>query len=63
MIITQDLLEMLFEESGGDFDAWVASSGYSAGWTDQQIYNALPEDIQALIGDIVMNASWYHGGM
>lgn len=64
-MLSQDILMMLFEELGdeGAFDAWVASSGYNAGWSDETIYNALPDYIKEACGDIVMNESWYHGGM
>ena len=60
-------LEMLFgelgEEIGMTLDQWVEQSGYTESWTDQQIYNALPAGIQALILDIGMNWSWLHDGM
>ena len=65
--LTQDILEMLFDELGEEvgmtFSQWVASSGYTSSWTDQQIYNALPAGIQAYVLDIGMNWSWLHDGM
>lgn len=66
-MLTPDLLQMLFEELGEelgyDFEAWALEVGYLDTWTDQQIYNALPDLIKLEVGDIVMNSSWYHGGM
>ena len=62
-MITQDILKMLFDEVGMSFSDWASSSGYSDSWSDEKIYNELPKEIQEEIGDIVMNASWYHHGM
>ncbi len=68
--LTQELLEMFFEELGEDLDTpmtfaeWASNVGYDpTSWTDQQIYNALPAGIKAYILDIGMNWSWLHGGM
>ena len=65
--LTQEILEMLFDELGEDvgmtWDEWVASTGYTSSWTDQQIYNALPDGIKAYILDMGMNWSWLHHGM
>ena len=62
-MITEDILKMLFEEYGESYEAWVASSGYAADWSDRRIYDALPGDLQALLGDFGINASWMHHGM
>ena len=68
-MLTQEILEMLFDELGEDletpmtFAQWVAATGYTSSWTDQQIYNALPSGIQAYILDMGMNWSWLHDGM
>lgn len=62
MFFDEEMLSMLFEETGLDFDAWSAQYDYSS-MSDQEIYAALPPDIQNLCGDLGLNASWYHGGM
>lgn len=59
----QDTLMMLFEELGFDFDEWAASSNYNPSMSDEEIYDLLPDDIKAYCSDLVMNTSWYHGGM
>ena len=62
-MFTQAILEMLFDELGGDFEAWVDEVGYNSAWTDQQIYEALPDEFLPYLGDFGLNASWMHGGM
>ena len=61
-IFDEETLMMLFDELGLDFDAWITDSGYTAEWSDQQIYSALPEDIIAALGDFGIEASWMHEG-
>ncbi len=63
-MLTYELLGELFAEFEDlDLATWIANSGYNSEWTDAQIYNALPNDIKALVADIVMNESWYHEGI
>ena len=66
-MLTQEILEMLFDELGEEigmtYAEWASSSGYTSSWTDQQIDNALPAGIQAYILDMGMNWSWLHDGM
>ena len=61
-MFTEDILKMLFEETGEDFATWAADNDYE-NMSDQDIYAALPGDIQGLCGDIGLNASWMHDGM
>ena len=61
--LNEDLLKYLFGELGLDFDEWADMYPLWTTWTDQQIYNALPQDVKDELGDILMNYSWYHGGM
>ena len=62
--LTQDILEMLFDELGLNFLEWQSDTGYnSETWTDQMIYSALPGDIKDLIAEMGMNWSWLHDGM
>ena len=61
-MFTEEILMMLFDELGFDFEEWAAQYDY-ANMTDQEIYNALPAEIKALCGDFGLNASWMHGGM
>ena len=67
MILTEDILRDLFyellEESGMTFDDWVTESGYTSEWSDKQIYDELPDFIKEWVGDLLINYSWYHGGM
>ncbi len=63
MIFDEETLLFLFDETGMDFDEWVANTGYDEGWTDQQIYNALPSEILGVLPEIGINVSWLHGGM
>ena len=62
-MFTEEILKMLFEETNSDFNAWAAEVGYNSEWTDQRIYNALPENILPMLGEIGLNASWMHNGM
>lgn len=61
--ILRDLFDELFEESGMTFEDWVTESGYTSEWSDKMIYESLPEFITPWIGDLLVNYSWYHGGM
>ncbi len=63
MIFDFDTLQMLFEETGMDFNEWADNCGYSDEWTDQQIYNALPDEILGVLPEIGINVSWLHGGL
>lgn len=62
-IFDEDTLMMLFDECGVDFGEWAANSNYNSSMSDEQIYALLPDDIKAYCSDLVMNTSWYHGGM
>ena len=61
--LTLELLTMLFEELGLDFEAWATLNSGWESWTDQEIYAKLPDEVKANLGDIVLNWSWWHGGM
>ncbi len=61
-MFTEEILMMMFEELGYDFEEWAAVNDY-ANMSDQAIYAALPADIQAACGDFGLNASWMHGGL
>ena len=61
-MFTEEILMMLFDELGMNFEEWAATYNY-ANMTDQEIYNALPDKIKAACGDFGLNASWMHGGM
>lgn len=63
MMITQEILEMLFDELGMDFAAWVDQYGYTPQMSDQEIYGYLPDDIKKMLADLGINASWMHDGM
>ena len=62
-MFTEEILMMLFDETGSDFDEWAAEVGYNSEWTDQEIYNALPAEILPYLGEFGLNASWMHDGM
>lgn len=59
----QDLFAEFVEDYGYSFDQWVAEYNYTPEWSDKQIYDALPDYMKELLGDIWINYSWYHGGM
>lgn len=61
-MFTEEILEMLFEETGEDFATWAASHDYTS-MSDQEIYAALPSSIIPFLGDFGLNASWMHDGM
>ena len=63
MMFTLDILEMLFEETEQDFDAWADQYGYSDQMSDQDIYRFLPQVIKDILGEFDLNASWMHDGM
>lgn len=58
----EDILMMLFDETGEDFEEWAAQYDYGS-MSDKDIYAALPGSIKALCGDIFPNVSWMHDGM
>ena len=62
-MFTNEILMMLFDELGLDFEEWAAIVGLAPSWTDKQIYDALPDAVKALCGEFGLNASWMHGGM
>lgn len=61
--LTSELLMMLFEELGLDFEEWAGQNLGWESWTDQEIYAKLPDEVKENLGEIVLNWSWYHGGM
>ena len=61
--LTSELLMMLFEELGLDFEEWAGQHLGWESWTDQEIYAKLPDEVKENLGEIVLNWSWYHGGM
>ena len=63
MLFDRDTLEMLFEEAGEDFAAWMTSSGYDDSWTDQKIYAALPSSVLPYLDDFDLHASWMYGDL
>ena len=61
-MFTEEILIMLFDELGEDFESWAESHDY-ASMSDQDIYAALPASILPFLGDFGLNASWMHDGM
>ena len=61
-IFTEEILMMLFEETGEDFGEWAGQYDY-ANMSDKDIYAALPDEILAVLSDFDINASWMHHGM
>ena len=60
-MFTEAILQMLFSETGNDYQTFISTYGIVPGETsDQVIYQALLNypDIIELIGDIGMHVSW-----
>ena len=62
-IFDYETLLMLFDETGLSFAEWSAVYKDYASMTDQQIYQYLPDDINAILGEVGIHASWMHDGM
>lgn len=66
-MLTEDLLQMLFDELGEElgmtYADWVSSSGYHTGMTDEEICHILPAGILPYLPEALMNTSWWHGGI
>ena len=58
----EEILEMYFEECGLDFEQWDWHDTWMS-YSDEEILNHLPSEIQAWIMDEGLNPSWWHGGM
>ncbi len=61
-MFSEEIIMMLFEETGADFDDWSSQYDY-ASMTDQAIYAAFPDAVKAACADIGLNASWMHHGL
>lgn len=62
-VFDYDTLVMLFDEAGLEFEGWIADTGYTSDWTDDQIYRNLPTGVIDILDDVGMDVSWLQGGL